>query len=279
MKKRIKIMVAIAGIAMAMSASAGVRDSKHNLGTSNLNTTQNRMTTGPGEVCVFCHTPHGSNTNVEAPLWNKSVPAANTFTSYSSSTIDGGIAQVGSVSIACLSCHDGSQAMDIMINQPGSGGYNAAGAQIAGGVWANGSGTMDASTGQMLTATPVPGLGKDLGNDHPVGIQYAGGGITDTTTAMGDGDFNVAQKATINSAPVWWIDVATATVGGTGITGNSAQRDKTDMILYTRTDGAAAEAEPMVECASCHDPHQSDTPTFLRIDNTGSAVCLACHVK
>ena len=34
---------------------------------------------------------------------------------------------VGSVSLACLSCHDGAQAMDNLINAPGSGGYDVTG--------------------------------------------------------------------------------------------------------------------------------------------------------
>jgi predicted CXXCH cytochrome family protein len=34
-----------------------------------------------------------------------------------------------------------------------------------------------------------------------------------------------------------------------------------------------------VQCTSCHDPHRSDTPTFLRKSNDGSALCLTCHVK
>ena len=35
-----------------------------------------------------------------------------------------------------------------------------------------------------------------------------------------------------------------------------------------------------VECASCHDAHGTPGyPAFLRIDNVGSALCLACHIK
>ena len=26
-----------------------------------------------GEVCVYCHTPHGSNRQIDAPLWNRTV--------------------------------------------------------------------------------------------------------------------------------------------------------------------------------------------------------------
>ena len=32
-----------------------------------------------------------------------------------------------------------------------------------------------------------------------------------------------------------------------------------------------------VECTSCHEPHSDDFGMFLRMDNTGSALCLQCH--
>ena len=77
----------------------------------------------------------------------------------------------------------------------------------------------------------------------------------------------------IGANRVWWVDTE-ATPNGT--------RQKTDMVLYTRAAAGGytgqTENEPFVECASCHDPHTSNA-TFLRIPNTGSAVCLACHVK
>ncbi|NOY62352.1 MAG: cytochrome c3 family protein, partial [Gammaproteobacteria bacterium] len=41
----------------------------------------------------------------------------------------------------------------------------------------------------------------------------------------------------------------------------------------------AGEPQPYVECASCHDPHVDYNPTFLRIDPSGSRVCLTCHAK
>ena len=34
-----------------------------------------------------------------------------------------------------------------------------------------------------------------------------------------------------------------------------------------------------VECASCHDPHDDQFPPFMVMDNTGSALCLTCHIK
>ena len=34
-----------------------------------------------------------------------------------------------------------------------------------------------------------------------------------------------------------------------------------------------------VQCASCHDAHGTANSMFLRVTSTGSALCLACHVK
>ncbi len=81
---------------------------------------------------------------------------------------------------------------------------------------------------------------------------------------------------------------SSAVVGSKAISagGTAGVRDKSDMILYTRNFGGATGNAPSVECGSCHDPHVEEatgTPaagkTFLRIANTGSAVCLACHNK
>jgi predicted CXXCH cytochrome family protein len=135
--------------------------------------------------------------------------------------------------------------------------------------------TVDTATGTMIN--PAGGvnialIGTDLSNDHPISMQYAGGGCTTTACAPAnfrDPDFNTPLTATINGQQVWWLE-----------TGGNATRSKTDIILYTRTDfpGSTA-AQPSVECASCHDPHTDANPTFLRVANTGSAVCLACHNK
>jgi len=238
-------------------ASAEIELTPHNLGS-----------TGPGpntfsgtaELCVFCHTPHGGDTSAAVPLWNRTLADPTTYTTYSttsSTSIDGGVAPVGSVSIACLSCHDGTQAMDTLINTPGSGSVALV------GTWTG------ADRPQGLAD-----IGQNLQNDHPIGVQYGGGGInlTAPTGAPVDPDFVDPENRVINGTTVWWVDTE-ATPNGT--------REKTDMQLYTRTVAGvdfAGEPEPFVECGSCHDPHTS-TATFLRIANTGSAVCLACHSK
>ena len=106
----------------------------------------------------------------------------------------------------------------------------------------------------------VSNLGTDLTNDHPVGVQYGG---FDPGTGQIDADFTAVTKhATLDR---WWVDT----------TGGTAGRDKTDMVLYTRDNGGN---QPFVECGSCHDPHSTNS-LFLRITNSASEVCLACHNK
>ena len=116
------------------TAFAGIANTRHNLGTTG--TGPNKFD-GTGEICVFCHTPHGADVSANPPLWNRVLDATG-FTTYDSlgtSTVDGEVlTTVGSVSIACLSCHDGTQAMNVMINAPGSGNYNPAGFTL-GGAW------------------------------------------------------------------------------------------------------------------------------------------------
>jgi len=259
-------------VLLSASAFAGIDTTPHNL-----------TSTGPGpnkqdttaQICVFCHTPHASNTAASAPLWNKGTAASTSYSQYNtafSSTIDGQVLPVGSVSAACLSCHDGTQAMDNLVNAPGSGGLAAS--STAGSNrdynWTVGS--------EKISATSVANLGVDLRNDHPIGIEYCGGGLSNSagTTLAGsckDTDFKTPKTARINSTPVFWIDSTNA--AGADV------RGKGDIILYSRTFSAGAD-RPSVECASCHDPHQAkgtDDVNFMRVSTAGSKICLACHTK
>lgn len=219
--------------------------SKHNLTSTGPG---GELTTDAEELCVFCHTPIGTDTSAAVPQWNRTLPSPSMYRTYDSlgtSTLTGRVAPVGSVSLVCLSCHDGAQAMSAVINSAGS----------TTSIWSS-------------------SVGTDLRNDHPIGVQYGGGGITtvDPNAPTRNPDFRPPQSTVLNGIRVWWVE----TLGGAGGT-----RRKTDLSLYTRerTDGYTGQtmAEPFVECASCHDPH-TDRALFLRISNAQSALCLACHV-
>jgi predicted CXXCH cytochrome family protein len=96
-----------------------------------------------GEICIVCHTPHDADTTVSAsPLWNHEVTTA-TYTLYSSPTMDVTVNQPGAESKLCLSCHDGTVALDSFGGATGST-YIDSGALID----------------------------TDLSDDHPVGIDW-----------------------------------------------------------------------------------------------------------
>jgi predicted CXXCH cytochrome family protein len=209
----------------AVSASASIVGSKHDL----------RGYLGLGseaEICIVCHTPHDANGNEpggaavdEAPLWNHKVTTA-TFTMYGTN----GTLQAAEdptptgPSKLCLSCHDGTVAVDDY-----GGGLNNAG---------------------PISNQETYYLGTDLRGKHPISITY-----------------DSAADPMLNdpSNPV--------TVGG--------YDDGTGTLLPTRsgTLGSLMLTKGKVQCNSCHDVHNTfvAAPPLLRVNQSGSALCLTCH--
>jgi hypothetical protein len=336
-KTTIGMVVAGAAMIAANSAMAAqpqmnsIADSWHNLGANNIkNGTPNdsagtaNHSTATGEICVFCHTPHGGDVSAAVPLWNRQLGDPASYTRYSANgttTFDAEEDDIGSVTIACLSCHDGAQAIDALLNAPGSGNYYAPGSSTeaqrrewTGGTAMSGS---DVGGDSRLLGTIVQNLGTDLSNDHPVSMQYAGGGLAGVDGVISgtsrDGDFTSQTPRTITKADsttydvfldaeasgnssintVFWIERGSESQNPTG-------RDRSDVIFYTRNftsqaPGGANGFQPFVECGSCHDPHNVDNPTFLRVSNgiagdltttfpdaandAASGLCLTCHDK
>jgi predicted CXXCH cytochrome family protein len=316
MKTSITSIAKLAGgltlMAASSFASASVVNTPHNLSST---PGGGASFSGTTEICIFCHTPHGGDQSVAAPIWNRTVSSTSVYTRFSAMnriTFDADEAPIGSVSIACLSCHDGTQARDAVINGPGSGNNGNSVATSPGGVWTDGGlpasaflSALNASDNGSLSGDLIY-LGTDLRNDHPISMQYGGGGINSGATlgATRDPDFaqagNVtggfgklaashAGTSTNNITGVGTGAVVYTTSAGTGTNGIGAKwyvdtgttgYQGTDFPLYTRTDGPVGTAQPYVECATCHDPHSANS-TFLRLPggNTGSQVCLTCHAK
>jgi len=161
MKKLASLLVVVA--VLSATAFAGtIVGSAHDFSNKNWNNT--------GEICVVCHAPHNTNTSVtDAPLWNHEVTATN-FTVYSSGTFDGTIGQPDGASKLCLSCHDGTVALDNF-------GGTTNGSQFIGG---------------------GKNLGTDLSNDHPVSFTY------DAALASADGE--IYNPTTQNSGLGGTID-------------------------------------------------------------------------
>ncbi len=114
-----------------------------------------------GRICIVCHTPHNADLTVAtAPLWNHEVTTFTPYTLYSSATLDATVGQPGDESKLCLSCHDGTVALE------------------------NFGGT---TTGTNFITGPAL-VGTDISDDHPISFTYdaalatADGGLFDPTT-------------------------------------------------------------------------------------------------
>jgi hypothetical protein len=129
----------IAVMVVCLTASpgrAGISGSKHDFG---------QFGWAQNQICLPCHTPHNAIVRdangalVGAPLWNHTLSTA-TYTLYvDPDTGQNVTGQVDTNSRLCLSCHDGTVAVD-------SFGGGAGTQQMTGGL-----------------------LGTDLSNDHPIG--------------------------------------------------------------------------------------------------------------
>jgi hypothetical protein len=116
-----------------------------------------------GQICVACHTPHNADTAVsEAPLWNHEITTTS-FTTYSSPTFNGSTGQPAGASKLCLSCHDGTVAIDSFGGNTGT---------------------------NNMTGTSVVGAGGDLSDDHPISFTF------DSALASADGGLH--NPATTN---------------------------------------------------------------------------------
>jgi hypothetical protein len=243
-------------IPSAWAQQSNIAATRHNLSASNT-AVQNRASSET-EICVFCHTPHGSVTAAPAPLWNRSFDSGQTYTPYTSTSLDaeyigGVLGQPGASSKLCLSCHDGTLAIGQVSNAPGSG--LGSGIAMTGGAGSPIGAGADATTGYTRR------LGTDLRNDHPISFTY------DAALATRDGE--------LRSPPY--------TSGTTLIVDNNTPSTKRPKLpLYSAN---------QVQCSTCHEPHYSE-PKFLRgkrlqrIPAAGGdyrdgddQICLACHSK
>jgi predicted CXXCH cytochrome family protein len=193
---------------VGLAASAGtIVGSKHD------------FTTAAGQVCVACHAPHNAAVLADAPLWNHQLNAAQTYTVYASATMNATVGQPGSTSKLCLSCHDGTLAV-------------------------NNFGGVTTATNKLTGTT---NLGTDLSNDHPIGITY------DTALSTADGALKDPSTTTV-------------TIGDA--------KTKTGLLsavmLYANK----------LECASCHDVHNTfAVATTKMVKTSATTICTTCHVK
>jgi predicted CXXCH cytochrome family protein len=193
MKKLIAVVFAIAmlatfgAIAMADTVpGSGIDRTWHDMsstglgGIAGLGEAGDHGAGGLNRICIYCHAPHNTvrpdalgGWNTYRPLWNHEASANTTgYTMYSNDGGSGdapgdlshqsqamayfamnGTTHPGSVSLLCLSCHDGTMAVSAYgLNAPVGPGH----------------GTNPA----IVSARAQIGLGGDLSNHHPIGFNY-----------------------------------------------------------------------------------------------------------
>ena len=134
-KEATAALATILMLSSTSTATAGIQGSVHDFSQQGW--------TG-GEFCIVCHTPHDSSNHEQAPLWNHTTSNA-VYELYSSPSLVYEPEQPGpgNLSRLCLSCHDGTVAIDSF------GG-----------------------TGGSTTVTGRANLGTNLRDDHPVGVYW-----------------------------------------------------------------------------------------------------------
>lgn len=175
MKKLYTLLIGLAlGAVMALAPSTGhasIVGSAHDFsvgtnylvnGQSFVTSTRNGVTST--NVCGACHTIHHNPDPARGPLWIHT-PTSQTFKTYDqagSETFPSGITvSLGASSKACLSCHDGS----VAINSQDS---------LSGGVITT---TNKLGSPVYIKSSAIPievnGTQDDLTHMHPIGFSYA----------------------------------------------------------------------------------------------------------
>jgi predicted CXXCH cytochrome family protein len=213
--KNLKVMFGAAALVGIVASGAnaqtggGIANSRHNFSS---------FSWSGGEICKPCHTPHFAN-GAAGALWNHALTNA-TYTMFGG-TPGTAAADLDSVSRLCMSCHDGTVALD----------------------------SFGGATGTS-TIGPAGLLGTNLENSHPLGSKA----IYPTTTSTRFNAQNTSHKvvSTAGSLSLYaWVDTASTT-------------------------------QYVVGCKTCHDPHNNGTGApshMLKFSNSGSQLCLTCHIK
>ncbi len=194
-----------------------------------------------GYACVYCHIPpdaqEASGGAQQIAGWNRIRSDMRDYTLYSSRTFKSTARIPNEITLLCLSCHDGTMAVDQVVNTPRawkSGEKMTLHMKINSGTDLDHCGLChDGFTAHHLGNKHI---GTDMRRNHPVSIRYPG---------LGLGASDSLQMAF--HSPVDDFGFANG------------------VRLY---DG-------FVECASCHNVHEPDKVKFLRVKP--EYLCITCH--
>lgn len=153
MKKYIRLLMgAVLLVPYAQAGTPGIMNSAHDFSGESWNLSSSGANAGRKGVCSTCHTAHNTDPNQLIPLWRHATTTAS-YQMYTSDSMNASKpSEPSGASKACLSCHDGT----VAVNQIYTSGTDA---QYIGGV----------------IADPIADsakLGTDLRTTHPISIDY-----------------------------------------------------------------------------------------------------------
>jgi len=165
--KKIVLLTAALIMTASMAYAAGssiISGTKHNLSSGG----QFGAQSPTSQICIFCHTPH--NAAQKVPLWNRANPAGNLFKLYTSSATltaatKASAFQADSISLFCMSCHDGATTLGGSVVKYGSGAIGAVALKVN-------------AADQLISSA---NLGRNLTDDHPVAFDYTQAASADTS--------------------------------------------------------------------------------------------------
>jgi predicted CXXCH cytochrome family protein len=269
-----KCTTVVAGVVASMAlgftafgASAPIENSKHNM----------NVVFGPGtiqdsQICLPCHSPHARQPEAMEYLWNHEMPTTD-YQLYSLSS-SYTVVPLDEASKMCLSCHDGTVAVDSYYSTLGA----AAGSTLHTG--SHTLGTDNDAAGNSTAGFVIGGGTGDLTHDHPVGVVYPGLATNGTWTK---GSFRFKDPTKFSSSQFISANQTGAPSGGYNYTryvnnaGANINAVGGGSIVLEKQDPSDA-VGTIIGCVACHTPH-TDTYNFLRLPNTNSQICLTCHDK
>jgi hypothetical protein len=162
MKPRYLLPPAIFTVALVLPlvVRSGVLNSPHDFSTASWNTAQ-AFPSDPNSVCGPCHQAHHTASAV-VPLWGHDTAPANSFKMYSPATVPGSVmkatpdASPAGPSLACLSCHDGTVAVN----------------QMAGGKVVGGPPVTVTNSARITTDANGVWQPGNLTHTHPISFTY-----------------------------------------------------------------------------------------------------------
>jgi predicted CXXCH cytochrome family protein len=164
MKKSLCLILIIITFGITVQSNAQIAGTKHDFSGKSWAPTENK-------ICGVCHATHNAKNEPSAPLWNHQSTAVAAYTLYTSPTFDskGGltITNPSASSKLCLSCHDGTVALENI-------------------------GNITTGTTFMTGTTKIGGVaGNNMSKDHPISFQY--------TDALATADAGLRAPGTTNS--------------------------------------------------------------------------------